>query len=43
MDGFECKEKNFELDSGSNREPVELLKGRGDVMEGGSSRNDTGS
>ncbi len=31
---FECEEKGFKLDALGNREPVEVLKDRGDVVAG---------
>lgn len=34
MKSFECKEKDFELDALSDREPMEILKDRGDVFTG---------
>ena len=42
MEGFESMEEDFEINTEFNREPVELLQDRGDVMEGGGSGDDAG-
>lgn len=41
--GLECKQKDFELDAKLDREPVELLEDRSDVLNGGGLSYDTGS
>ena len=43
MDGLECEQKDFELDTGQDREPVKLLENRSDVVDGGCSGYDAGS
>ena len=43
MNGLEGEQKDFVVDTELNREPMELLEDRSDVMEGGGSSNDTGS
>jgi len=43
MDGFESIEKDFKLNSELNWEPMELVKNRGNMMEGGGSGDDTSS
>ena len=44
MDGFECEQKNFCIvDAGFDREPVELLQDRSDVVDGGGPGYDAGS
>ena len=43
MDGSECQQEDFELDTGLDREPVKLLEDRSDVIDGGGSGNDSGS
>ena len=43
MDGLECKQEDFELDTELDREPVELLEDRSDVVDGGGSGYDAGS
>lgn len=43
MDGFECQQEDFKLDTELDREPVELLEDRSDVMSGRGSGNDSGS
>ena len=43
VDGLICKQEDFELYAVLNREPVELLEDRSDVMDGGGSGNDAGS
>ena len=40
MEGFEGEEQNLEVDAGFDREPVKLLKDRGDVINGGGSGDD---
>ena len=42
VEGFESMEEDFEIYTEFNREPVELLQDRGDVMEGGGSGDDAG-
>lgn len=40
LDGFECKQKDFEVYAKFHRKPVELLQNRGDMVnEGGSGDN----
>ena len=43
MDGFECKQRNFQLDSGFERKPVLLLEDRRDVVKREDSGDDDGS
>ena len=43
MEGLEGEEQNLEVDAGFDREPVKLLKDRGDVINGGGSGDDAGS
>ena len=43
MDGLECKQEDFELNTELNREPVELLEDRSDVVDGECSSYDAGS
>ena len=34
VDGLKCKQEDFDFETELNREPVELLEGRGDVVDG---------
>ena len=43
VDGLECKQKDFELNTSLNWEPVELLEDGSDVVDGGGSGDDAGS
>ena len=43
MYGLECYQEDFELNTELNREPVELLEERSDVVDGGGSCYDAGS
>ena len=43
VNGLECKQEDFELDMELDREPVELLEDRSDVMDEGGSSYDAGS
>lgn len=42
-DGLERQREDLELSTKANWEPLELLKYRSDVVDGGGSSNDTGS
>ena len=43
VDGLERKQEDFELNTELNREPVELLEDRSDVVDGGGLSYDAGS
>ena len=43
VDGLKCKREDFEFETELNREPVELLEDRGDVVDGWGSSYNAGS
>ena len=43
VDGLKCKQEDFEFETELNREPVELLEDRGDVVDGWGSSYNAGS
>ena len=43
MDGLKCKQEDFEFEAELNREPVELLEDRGDVVDGWGAGYNAGS
>lgn len=43
MNGFECCQQDLKVNAEFDREPVELLKNRCDMVDGRRSGDDTGS